>query len=155
MGTIFLVNVFFIMYKGMSVDVKLTTLAELHGPNMHMLEVRLGRLKPSYDTLVFHLDYTLANYNHSLSWVPSNLTHMVETLLCKLGIQSNLCTFNQQNQSACIILLKPVQIYCISLNRSRTLINSRPRIGRLVALLLNLLTRAPRIGRAHPPVVQS
>ena len=45
--------------------------------------------------------------------------------------------------------------YRISLNRSRTLINSRPRIGRLVALLLNLLTRAPRIGRAHPPVVQS
>ena len=34
-----------------------------------------------------------------------------------------------------------------SLNRSRTLINLRPRIGRLVALLLNLLTRAPRIGR--------
>ena len=45
--------------------------------------------------------------------------------------------------------------YRISLNRSRTLINSRPRIGRLVALLLNLLTRAPRIGRAHPPIVQS
>ena len=45
--------------------------------------------------------------------------------------------------------------YRISLNRSRTLINSRPRIGRLVALLLNLLTRAPRIGRAHPPIVES
>ena len=45
--------------------------------------------------------------------------------------------------------------YRISLNRSRTLINSRPRIGRLVAVLLNLLTRAPRIGRAHPPIVQT
>ena len=41
----------------------------------------------------------------------------------------------------------PVCTYRISLNRSRTLINSRPRIGRFVALLLNLLTRAPRIGR--------
>ena len=30
--------------------------------------------------------------------------------------------------------------YRISLNRSRTLINSRPRIGHLVMLLLNLLT---------------
>ena len=47
------------------------------------------------------------------------------------------------------------KIYRISLNRSRTLINSRPQIGRLVALFLNLLTRAPQIGRAHPPIVQS
>ena len=43
---------------------------------------------------------TTSYYGDSMRWdVPSNLTHMVEPLLCKLGIQLNLCAFNQKNQS--------------------------------------------------------
>ena len=77
-------------------------------------------------------------------------------------ISQNLLSYIQNNFSYELarpimgtIFLVYIHTYRISLNRSRTLINSRPRIGRLVALLLNLLTRAPRIGRALPPVVQS
>ena len=56
-----------------------------------------------------------ASYGGSLSWdVPSNMTHMVEPLLSNWEFNlnhTNLCAFNQKNQSTCIILLKPVIIY--------------------------------------------
>ena len=33
-------------------------------PNMRMLKVSFGRLKPTYDTRVFHFDYTLEHFYH-------------------------------------------------------------------------------------------
>ena len=39
--------------------------AELCGPNTSMLEVRFEQLKPTYDTLVIHFDYTL---EQAIAW---------------------------------------------------------------------------------------
>ena len=77
------------------------------------------------------------------------------TPLCSVSLHPSRIIEHLMNFKVLLKIMCNKGKYRISLNRSRTLINSRPRIGHLVALLLNLLTRAPRIGRAHPHVVQS
>ena len=48
----------YFLYVGTSVMSK-NAQAELCGPNTSMLEVRFEQLKPTYDTVVIHFDYTL------------------------------------------------------------------------------------------------